>query len=100
MDLVGIPTTAGLPTLPESEAPFAEPLEGSPIRSNDVRIDRLRRRNEPGIVVPETSRRPPLQGGASHGMRQMEPLNRETLKRRQRCSFVDAALEQFFDGDD
>jgi hypothetical protein len=101
LDLViGIPTASGLPTLPESEVAFAEPFEGSPIGSDDIGIDRLSRRNEPGIVFSKTSRRPPLQRGTSPGMRQVESLNRETLKRRERGGFVGRALEQFFDGDD
>ena len=67
--------------LPESQIPIAQSLERGSIRTHDIGIERLSRGDQPGIVLTETSRRPPLEQSAATGLGEMEAVNTEPLQR-------------------
>jgi hypothetical protein len=84
----------------EAQVAGAEPLEGGAIRSNDVRIDRVCRRNQPCVVLTHPTRSAPLQERTAACLCQVKTLYRKPLQRSCGCNGVDCAFEQFLDGDD
>ena len=78
----------------------AESLEGSTVASHDLGVQHLGGRDEPRIVLTESTRRSTLHQRAAVGVRQMDALDGKSLQRGG-CGFgIGGSLEEFRDRDD
>ena len=78
---------------------ITEAFESRAVGTDDVGVERLGGRDQPGIVFAEASRRVPLKQGTPTSMGEMKSLDGETLKRMERGRFVGSALQHLFDAD-
>ncbi len=78
---------------------FTQALERRTVCTDHLGLQQFGSGHEPGIVLAEAGMGTALQHGTSTGMCKMQPLNRESLKRRDRRSLVRGAFEQFLDRD-
>ena len=83
----------------ETEVAITEAFEGRAVGTDDVGVERLGGRDQPGIVFAEASRRAPLEQGTPTSMGEMKSLDGEPLKRMERGRFVGSALQHLFDAD-
>jgi hypothetical protein len=81
----------------ETEVPCAETLECRSICANDIGIERICGRHQPGIVLAKSSGQPALQQCASARLREVESMNGKALQCRHRGGYVAGALEDLFD---
>lgn len=84
----------------ESKITRTQPFERRTIGADDVRVERFRRRDEPRIVLAHSSRGGALKQSASLRLGEVQPLNRESLKRSERRSRVGGSLEDLLHAHD
>ena len=85
--------------LPETQVAITQAFEGGTVGTDDVGVERLGGRDQPGIVFAEATRRAPLKQGTPTSMGEMKALDGEPLKRMERGRFVGSALQHLFDAD-
>jgi len=86
--------------LTETKVPCAQSFERDPIGPDDVSIEGVCGRHEPGVVLSHAARGAALQEGTPPRLCQVQSLYGKALQRRERCRFVGCALEDFFYADD
>jgi len=65
---------------PEAQVSSTQALECYAVGPNDIRVDRLSRGHQPGIVLAHSAFRATLQKGTASRLGKMHPMDRKPLQ--------------------
>ncbi len=77
-----------------------EPLECRSIRPNHIGAQCVRNCHQPSVILTHSFLGTPLQKRASSRLGKVQSLNRESLKRGERGSFIRRAFQNLFNAHD